>query len=304
MTPKQIIVNDLIKSKRINKFGVTKLLFDQPYHLYLDDFQSKMYLKMIKGEKFSTLIHDPALKLIEKYKHKIIKDFKSPLSFYDLGPGFPTKTIPLLLELKINKIKFKYYPVDISNNFLKITQKEINKLGIKSYCINSLFENLNQYVSKDNNNEKLFFIGLTFNNYRPDKILNLLKKMSGKNGTCLIITEYFRKKNIETILLPYRDKYAENFNYLPLRLAGIKRNDLKYFTQFRNQRIEMGFKILRQVEIEGKCVLRKGTEIITAISYRYSKNTLIRYISKYFSSFEFYEHKIKDVCLASFKLSK
>jgi len=300
---KKIIINDLINSKRLIKKGVTKILFDQPYHLYLDDVQSQAYINMIDAENFSTLLHEPTLNLINKYKEKILSGFKGRLSFFDLGPGLPTKTIPLLKQLQINKIDFDYYPVDISQNFLKITEKEISNFGITCNSINSYFEDLPNNPILDTSDEKLFFIGLTFNNYRPDKILSMLKKMAGKKGTCLIITEYFKKKNIETILIPYKDKYAEHFNYLSLHLAGIKKERLQYFTEFRNQRIEMGFKALEKLVITKDLIIEKDTEIITAISYRFSKDTLIKHINRYFLCFEFYEHNEKEISLVAFKFS-
>ncbi|SHL96191.1 L-histidine N(alpha)-methyltransferase [Mucilaginibacter sp. OK098] len=303
MQPANIILGDLKKSKKLFKNGHYKIIFDQPYHLYLDKSQSQAYITMIEADKFSSLLHDPTLNLIEKYKHKILKGFTGKLSFYDLGPGMPTKTIPLLKQLQETGVPFDYFPVDVSENFLNITEKEINKIGITCHRINSLFEDLPKVIVNDKNEEKLFFIGLTFNNYRPDKILKLLKQLAGNDGTCLIITEYFKKKNIETILLPYRDKYAEYFNYLSLKLAGIEQEQLSYFTEFRNQRIEMGFRVLEDLQLAPDLVIEKDTEIITAISYRYSKNNLIKHINKYFSCFEFFEHNEKDISLASFKFS-
>lgn len=302
-TPRETIVADLTNSKKITTNGKTKIFFDQPYHLYLDDFQSKAYLEMIQADKFSSLLHDPALELIDKYKNKILNSFKGKLSFYDLGPGLPTKTIPLLKHLINKKIDFDYYPVDISQNFLNIAEQKTLEIGIKSKKINTLFENLGDYTLNDKKEEKLFFIGLTFNNYRPNTILKLLKNIAGKNGTCLIITEYFKQKNIETILLPYKDQYAENFNFLPLKLIGIEKENLKYFTVFRNQRIEMGFTFLNTISLSNNLKLDKGTEIITAISYRYSKTSLIKHINKYFSSFEFFDHRTKDISLVAFKLT-
>jgi uncharacterized SAM-dependent methyltransferase len=301
--PRDTIIANLIASKKVIKNGRTKIFFDQPYHLYLDKAQSDAYIEMIKAEKFSTQLHDPTLELINKYKSKILANFNGRLSFYDLGPGLPTKTIPLLKYLLEKKIRFDYFPVDISENFLNITNKKIKDIGVKSNRIKTLFENLPEYSAKDKNHEKLFFIGLTFNNYRPDTILKLLKEIAGNDGTCLIITEYFKRKNIETILLPYRDKYAENFNYLSLKLAGIPKESLKYFTVFRNQRIEMGFRILKSLSVDETFHLKKGTEIITAISYRYTKAALLKYISKYFSCFEFFDHQTKDISLVAFKLT-
>jgi len=286
----------------IGKNGAKIYWFDQPYHLYLEDKQANLYLDMINAEKFSSQLHEPTERLIEKYTTDILKDFKGKLEFYDLGPGLPTKSIPLLKELQLSHREFKYIPVDISTSFIKIATEEVAKIGVKSDPINCLFEDLNKHIDLKSSIDRLFFIGLTFNNYRPNKILSLLKDLCEPNGVCLIITEYFTKDKIESILVPYKDKYAENFNYLALELTGINRQSLKYFTNFHNQRIEMGFSLIEDIKV-GDNVLKKGTKIITAISYRYTRASLTNNIRKYFKHFTYYELENKTtLSLVAFKL--
>ncbi len=276
--------------------------FDQPYHLYLEDKQAKLYLDMIGAEKFSTQLHEPTEKLIDKYRTDILKDFTGKVEFYDLGPGLPSKSIPLLKELQKSKKEFKYIPVDISTSFLKIASDEVSKIGVESNPINCLFEDLHKHIDLSSKVDRLFFIGLTFNNYRPNKILNLLRELCEPNGVCLIITEYFTKDKIESILVPYKDKYAEQFNFLALELVGLNKNSLQYFTAFRNQRIEMGFKLTADIKV-GDSILQKGISIMTAISYRYTRTSLTNNIRRYFKHFTYYEmDNGTTLSLVAFKL--
>ncbi len=46
---------------------------------------------MINAEKFSSLLHDPAEKLIETYKAEDLMT-EEKMEFYDLGPGLPSKS--------------------------------------------------------------------------------------------------------------------------------------------------------------------------------------------------------------------
>jgi uncharacterized SAM-dependent methyltransferase len=300
-TSEDFIKRQIIESPYTFNNGIKTIWFDQPYHLYFEEIQSKTYLEMITGEKFSQLLHEPTQQLIEERKKDIIENLKGQIELYDLGPGLPTKTIPLLRELKLQNKSFKYFPVDISNSFLKIAEKEIEKEGITSNPLNCFFEDLNSKIDFNNSINKIFLIGLTFNNYRPDKILSLLKNLCKPNGTCIIITEFFTSKNKETMLVPYKDKYAETFNYLVLKIAGVDKSDLSYFTEYKNQRIEMGFKLLNNIIIDGIEIV-KGTKIVTAISYRYSKQALIKYISDYFTHFEIYQSEKHNISLVIFKL--
>ena len=295
------VINQLINSPTTFNYGVKTIWFDQPYNLYLEEIQSKAYLEMISGEKFASLVHEPAKQLIEEFKGSILKDIKEPIEFYDLGPGLPTKTIPLLKALQKLKRDFKYIPVDISKSFLKITENKVKKIGVQAHSLNCFFEDLPAKIKYDQKVNRIFFIGLTFDNYRPDKILSLLKKVSNPNSISIIITEFFSSKKKETILIPYRDKHAENFNYLVLKIAGIDKNKLKYFTQYKNQRIEMGFTLRRDIRVRN-LTIKRNTKIITAISYRYTKQALIRTISDYFKHFEIYQSPKHDISLVTFKL--
>src|SRR5690606_31810359 len=150
--------------------------------------------------------------------------------------------------------------------------------------------------------DRLFFIGLTFNKYRPNKILKLLQELCEPHGACLIITEYFAKDKIDSILVPYKDKYAEQLNFVALELLGFNRKALEYFTIFRNQRIEMGFKLLEDIHLVNS-TLKKGTCIMTAISYRYTRTSLTNTIRRYFKHFTYYElDNGTTLSLVAFKL--
>lgn len=295
------ILKQLADSPTTFSNRVKTIWFDQPYHLYFEDIQAQTYLEMISGEKFASSLHEPAEQLIDEIKGNIFNDLKGAIELYDLGPGLPTKTIPLLKELKKEKKEFKYIPVDISKSFLKITEAEVKKIAVKAYSLNCLFEELPEKIDYDNKVNRIFFIGLTFNNYRPDKILTLLKKLSKPNSISIIITEFFSSKTKATMLVPYKDKYAENFNYLVLKIAGIEKKDLKYFTEYKNNRIEMGFTILRDIHLE-QIQLKKKTRIVTAISYRFTKQALMNKISEYFKHFEIKESSKHNVSLVTFKL--
>ena len=298
---------DLIKHfsssrKSRTKDGFTYIWFDHPYHLYYEEEQALAYLKMIEKDNFSKSLHDPIEYLVKKYAKSIINESYKKIEFYDLGPGLPTKTIPLLLEIKRKKIPLKYIPVDISRSFLKITENVVSKYNINSQGINGLFEELPLRVKEkeDDSITRIFQIGLTFNNYRPNKILKLLENLTRPNDFNLIITEFYRSSKKETLLLPYQDIYAENFNFLALELIGLNKKDFVYHTEYKNQRIEMGFIPKKIIKIGKTIITKKRTKIVTAISYRYTQFSLTNNIQKYFKQFELFRendlviYKIKD----------
>jgi uncharacterized SAM-dependent methyltransferase len=283
---------------------IKTIWFDQPYHLYLEEIQAQTYLEMISRETFVSALHGPAEQLIFKYRKDLLRGLHEPIEFYDLGPGLPKKTIPLLNELKAQAKHFVYMPVDISRSFLDITKQEVARVGVEAKELNCLFEDLPDIIPTRRTGSRLFLIGLTFNNYRPDRILALLNHLSGPNDVNIIITQFFTNRRKESILVPYKDEYAEQFNYLALEIVGIPKSYLSYFAEFRNQRIEMGFRLLDDLEVGGLWLTR-GTRIVTALSYRFRKQDLIREISDYFEHCEiFQDQNQKDISLVAFRLYK
>jgi uncharacterized SAM-dependent methyltransferase len=274
----------------INKKKEKTYWFDSPFLLYIEKKQAMAYLEMISKDNFYKTLHQPIEKLVEKYADSIIGNDTDEIELYDLGPGLPTKTLPLIKSMKERKISFKYIPVDISKSFLEIAINEVRKYGVESNGINCLFEELSEKIISKQKEEttRIFLIGLTFNNYRPSQILKLLDKLCGKNDFAIIITEFYEKGKEESILLPYKDVFAENFNFLILELMGFKKSDFSYFTVFNNSRIEMGFKPLHNTS-NGIINLKSSDKIITAISYRYSKSSITSFIQKHFKHFEYFQ---------------
>jgi uncharacterized SAM-dependent methyltransferase len=289
MKKNKYLIDKFLASRRTyDKRNNTKYIwFDQPYHLYLEHDQAMSYLEMIEKDKFAHKLHQPIVNLVTKYADVIINSDLTKVSFYDLGPGLPTKTIPLLLEMKKRQVAFQYFPVDISKSFLDLSQQEVKKIGVDSVGIHSLFEELPKKILPkiDKEEVRIFQIGLTFNNYRPNSILKLLKTLMQPNDFSLIITEFYDKGKLESILTPYKDIYAENFNWLTLQLLGLDKSDFSYETCFKNQRIEMGFRPRKAIKFSG-IELSINNIIVTAISYRYTEFSLTRNIQKHFRHFE------------------
>lgn len=284
--------------------GVATIWFDQPYHLYIEEIQAQTYLDMISRETFVSALHGPAEKLMFKFRKELLRGLIEPIEFYDLGPGLPKKTLPLLSELKSQNKNFVYIPVDISRSFLDVTKKEVSRVGVESKELNCLFENLPDIIPARYEGSRLFLIGLTFNNYRPDRILALLNRLSGPRDVNIISTQFFTYKKQKSILVPYKDEYAERFNYLALKIVGIPKNCLSYFAEFRNKRIEMGFRLVKDWGM-GELCLTRGTRIVTAISYRYRKQDLMREVSDFFDHYEIFQDRSKkDDSLVTFKLYK
>lgn len=285
----QNLIKQFLASKRskVKKTETEYIWFDQPYHLYLEQKQAMAYIEMIEKDKFADSLHEPIVQLVKNYAKNLIPQHLKKIEFYDLGPGFPKKTLPLLNEIRHKKIPLKYVPVDISKSFLKMTESEVAKSNIISEGINCLFEDLpKQILPKENYDiTRIFQIGLTFNNYRPNSILSLLKELMQVNDYSIIITEFYNKNKLESILTPYKDIYAEKFNWLALELMGLDKNDFVYETNYRNQRIEMGFRPKREISFKD-ISLNINNLIVTAISYRYTEYSLTRNIQKHFKHFE------------------
>ncbi len=64
----------------------------------------------------------------------------------------------------------------------------------------------------------------------------------------------------------------------------------------------MGFSVLNNIRLKDT-IIKKGSKIITAISYRYTKVSPTNSISKYFNHFTYYESDTRtSLSILAFKL--
>ena len=303
--PIKFLIKDFtqqIKYKRLDRPKI--ILMNKPFNLYLTEKQADTYIKTIEDELFERHIYYPFKEILKNQTENILKNIKGDVEFFDLGPGYPDKTLPLLQFLESSTTSLKYIPVDISKHFLEITFNFMKKYSFKIIPLNCLFEELPSILKRNeifnSSSLKIFNMGFTFNNYPYNKIFNLFKKFLTHNSIGLIATETI-DDDITKSLQPYLSEKAKKFNFLILENIGFSINDFDYFVNYKENRIEMGFEALKEIRLSNKIILSNKDKIITSISYRYPRKFFMRLIKKKFSYSEFFWSKNLNICLVKIK---
>lgn len=261
---------------------------DRPYNLYLADCQTDAYLRLMKANAYSGAFHDPVAKLISAHTNQIIEQLPLQVDLFDLGPGYPDKTFPILEAMSSLGFDCLYIPVDIGKRFLGIASDAVEHFKFPIKPLHCLFEELPNKLKNGSVARKeayrLALLGLTFMNYRPDKILPLLGQIIEEHGLVVVATQLWDGGDVEPLLSPYRTTETQEFAFLLLALAGIDRSSVNYDLRFADGRVEVSFVTTRDLTLLDGTKLAAKTRLITAISYRYQKEEFLCYLSEHFSS--------------------
>lgn len=260
-------------------------LLTEPHLLYMSEDQAGSYLKAMENPDYTSSFHNPTVKIIESNLPEIFRDFGKGVSLIDLGPGYPDKSMPIAKYLRQRGIPCKYVPVDISSSFLEIAKKSIAPIAEQVYPIHDRFETcLEQIPSEVYQYTTYCMIGLTFMNFVPEHILILLKDIARDQGRVIIASELITKQNTtEKIINSYRARETKLVGFGPLQHLGLNIDELAYNPVFSNGRVELQFQLkAKPGDILQRLGVKEGNTIITAVSYRYTKDEINALMGRYF----------------------
>jgi uncharacterized SAM-dependent methyltransferase len=296
-------LSEILQSRKEDQ--LINIELDRPFNLYLVEEQAMLYLDAIKDELFVHQLYGPFLKAIEENINRIFNAAPKYVDFIDLGPGYPNKSAPLIQHFITIHSRIRYIPVDISQYFLDTTVEYFKDWGIDIIPLNLLFEELPETLTEigvdDKEAMRVVNIGFTFNNFNPDNILNLLKKLFLDNTVIIIATQIIDDTRVNESLEPYRSNKADKFNFKMLELLGFNRKDFEYAVRYTNHRIEMGYFAKCDISLDEIGTIKKGDHLVTSISYRYEEKSLIGYLKKYFSDIDVISDKDTRICIVSVK---
>lgn len=285
-----ILLRDL--KKEPGRTGIWN--FYNPKNLYLTDAQGKAYLEMMGDPRYASKFHDKTETLISEHAAEIASHFSDErVLIVDLGPGYPSKTLPIVDALIKDNKEIEYWAVDVNEYFGNIARDAIKEKGIsRSYAKKMLFEDAPDYLEKNKVIfQKLVIIGLTFMNFEPQYILEILKDcVSNKGDVCISAIECLDNNNdIGSLTEGYRSAAATKLLFSPLALLGAEESNADYKVDFINNRIEMGFVLHRVPSRLRKLGVRENDYIITAISYRHKEDDYRKLLSSSFGKNEYFK---------------
>lgn len=265
---------------------------DDPAGLYVTEDQARAYLTIMDRDVYSGAFHSPIRRLLTEQACAFLPHGEGTVSFVDLGPGYPDKSLGLIGEL-VERRKLRHYiAVDVNSYFLRIAVDAVSRFapGVPAVGVQEGFAHLSKALDRDfprqRKESRLFVLGLTFLNFRPRVILPILSNLVGSNDVLILATQLADGLSVSEMMAPYQDPSVQRFAASPLSMLGLDLGDLEFDLRFNRIRLEVGFCLRRSVMTATGQRLGSGTRIVTAVSYRYPARLLRIAMQRFFARVE------------------
>lgn len=278
---------------------------------YLRPEQAQSFLDLEKSKDYQRNIIQKEMDLIYDEMQTIIsKVGGEKMNIIDLGCGDGKKAVLFIDKLK-GKVKIRYCPIDISDYMVEKALSNIRKTDVeevvKFQWNISDFENVENISNllRFGDFKKNFFLllGNTLGNFEINELLYEIRSAM-KGDDFLLIGNGLDNRNAEEILKSYNnDEVNEFLIHIPIQL-GLKREDVKFGTRFRNSRVELYYTILKNQAItfqDKKIDFNTGDQIQVSVSYKYNKKDFISFLKLYFDEVDL---KVSDDGLYALALCK
>lgn len=206
--------------------------------------------------------------------------------YIDLGPGTEHKEQFFFDELKKQGKEFTYIPVDISEYYLKLAEKHAQNQNIPVRTVRAQFEELAKILG-ESTLPRFVNIGLTFSNYAPQTILNMLKNIAGKDGFVFINSQM--RDRVDMVAL--QKVYAEDALTLAddkLKLLGLNPSTDVTLRE-ANDGIQVWCSIINASKELAEKGLVKGDRLLVFQSLRYTKEQLESELKKISSEYYIFD---------------
>lgn len=277
---------------------------------YLTPEQAQAFLDLEKSEDYQKDIIQNEVNLIKTHRAKILEKIgEGHINLVDLGCGDGKKASLFIENLKTDKKKIRYCPIDISdymvakalNNIKEIDIGEVVEFQWNISDFENL-ENVAQLLRKDQYKENLFLLlGNTLGNFEINEILYEIRS-SMREGDILVIGNGLNPgKNINETLKAYDNKFVDNYLSSILTQVGIKKEDMEFGARFKNNRVEIYYTIKKDIKIaflDKKIYFNKGDQIVVAFSYKYNEDDFKGFMNIYFDDVNVFVSKDNSYALA------
>lgn len=275
---------------------------------YLTPEQAQAFLDLEQSKEYQKEVIEKEMDLIKKNIGEITSEIKNKtINLVDLGCGDGKKAVIFLSYLG-DTTKIRYCPIDISSYMVEKAIEKVSKTDIQE--IIKLQWNISDFENLENitpllryafyKNNLILLLGNTLGNFEIHELLFEIRSAM-KDGDVLLIGNGLDNRHPEEIIKAYRQPQIDNWLVKILTLIGLKQDEVEYGVRFRNSRIEEYYTLKKDVNISflGRTVhFNKGDQIITALSYKYSKDDFMSFLKMYFSDVRLFTSKDAAYALA------
>jgi hypothetical protein len=226
---------------------------------------------------YNKLVTRPERSYLESIASGVVSLLPQKFDYIDLGPGTEHKEQFFFDEAKKQGKKFTYLPVDISSHYLLLAEKHASEQGIPVHAMQCSFEELAGELG-ESETPRFVSLGLTFSNFEPQHILNLLKGIAGNGGFVFINAQMRDRVDMAAL----QEVYQEDGVTLAddkLRLVGLDpHNDVA--ERKANDKVEVWGEVLNPSEKLKEMSMEPGDKLLLFRSLRYTKEQLEEELKK------------------------
>jgi len=250
---------------------------------YLGD-GAKMWAAIAKKRSGGGINSAETELLKKKVKHFLGSFNDKKINIIDIGCGDGTPVIPILDELKIQGVDFRYVPLDISEDMLDLAERNIGKLypkcEIKKVLLDFELGNFSEVtydLKSDGYSNLLLFLGSTLGNFSDrNRVLTNMRDSMGSDDFLIVGVEMTNLSKINKLLPHYTGKEVLDLTYnVPLKI-GIKKSSVKNDVTWneKENQIEVWMTLKEDQKLSvGKesFVLEKDEKILLARSVKFNE---------------------------------
>ena len=200
-----------------------------PSKYFYNDAGDKIFQEIMELEEY--YLTNAEFEIFDTYKFQMLSLFNQHehgFQLIEFGAGDGYKTKVLVEEFLNRRANFKYIPIDISGNVLKILEKDLTQkypdLQVEA-IEDDYFKALKRLNLEGKARKVVLFLGSNIGNFTKAETKDFLKKLSFNmsNGDLLMIG-FDLKKDPEVIKNAYHDSYGvtESFNLNLLKRINIE----------------------------------------------------------------------------------
>lgn len=215
------------------------------------------------------------------------------LNIIDIGPGNGYPVMPLLHPLKKIGVQFRYVPVDISDEMLKLAvenmKAEFSDIEIKPIRLDFELGNFAEetYKLREGGFQNLMlFLGSTIGNQSDrSRVLTNFRDSMTSDDFLIIGVELVNLHKIDKLLKHYEGKDAADFVFTVAEEIGIKQNDGEFEVRFNNEahQVEIYFHFGKNIKVnfEGEEIsFEKSDKLLLSISHKFTEWIFAKVLSE------------------------
>jgi len=214
------------------------------------------------------------------------------INVIDIGCGNGVPVFPVLEEMIKKKINFRYVPIDISQELLNLSIRNVkSKFGnvdCNPFQIDFELGNFSDVVydlKKGGYSNLLLFLGSTLGNHSDrSRVLTNFRDSMTSDDYLIIGVELTNVSRVNKIMSGYKGKLTEDFLYFIPEKIGIKRKDTNYEVSWNEKlnQVEMRAILKKSVCVNigsEKFNLEKDERMLVAISVKFTEWTITKLLS-------------------------